>query len=109
MKIASLGIRNFRTLEAVDLAFPSSYAAICGPNDSGKTNVVRAVRALMKEETLLPVIRFDDSADVTLTDDYPKWKDVPPADRNIEFTIVLLVDKERDTGFYQFLAKQLFT
>lgn len=51
MKITSLRIRNFRTLEDVSLGFPSSYAAICGPNDSGKTNVVRAVRALMKEET----------------------------------------------------------
>jgi hypothetical protein len=44
---------------------------------------------------------------VTLKDDYPKWKDTPPADRKIEFRIVLEVDKKRDTGFYQFLAKQL--
>jgi len=107
MKIASLGIRNFRTLEAVDLEFPSSYAAICGPNDSGKTNIVRAVRALMKEETPFPVIRFEDSDEVTLKEDYPKWKDTPPADRKIEFKILLEVDKDRDTGFYQFLAKQL--
>jgi putative ATP-dependent endonuclease of the OLD family len=108
MKITSLGIRNFRTLEGVDLTFPSSYAAICGPNDSGKTNVVRAVRALMKEESPFPSFGFeDDSEEVTLKDDYPKWKDTPPADRKIEFRIVLEVDKDRDTGFYQFLTKQL--
>ena len=47
MKIASLRIRNYRTLESLDLTFPSSYAAICGANDSGKTNIVRAIRALM--------------------------------------------------------------
>jgi AAA15 family ATPase/GTPase len=107
MKITSLGIRNFRTLAAVDLAFLSSYAAICGPNDSGKTNVVRAVHALMKEETPFPGLHFEDSEEVTLKEDYPKWKDKPPADRKIEFRIVLEVDRNRDTGFYQFLAKQL--
>jgi predicted ATP-dependent endonuclease of OLD family len=107
MKIASLGIRNFRTLEAVDLSFPSSYAAICGPNDCGKTNVVRAVRALMKEETPFPVISFAEEEEVTLKEDYPKWKDTPPSERKIEVTIVLEVDRDRDAGFYQFLTKQL--
>jgi predicted ATP-dependent endonuclease of OLD family len=107
MKIASLGIRNFRTLEAVDLSFPSSYAAICGPNDCGKTNVVRAVRALMKEETPFPVISFAGEEEVTIKEDYPKWKDTPPAERKIEITIVLEVDRDRDAGFYQFLTKQL--
>jgi predicted ATPase len=34
MKIASLKIRNYRTLESLDLEFPSSYSAICGANDS---------------------------------------------------------------------------
>ena len=29
MKITSLKIRNYRTLEAIDLVFPSSYTAIC--------------------------------------------------------------------------------
>lgn|GEM_PF-1375511 len=54
MKITAFRIRNYRTLENVDLGFPSSYAAICGPNDSGKTNVVRAIRAPMKEESPFP-------------------------------------------------------
>ena len=48
MRLRSAKIRNYRTLESVDLDFPSSYAAICGPNDSGKTNVVRALRALVR-------------------------------------------------------------
>lgn len=106
MKIISLRIRDFRTLEDVSLDFPSSYAAICGPNDSGKTNVVRAVRALMKEETPFP-ISFSEDEDVTLKEDYPKWKDTPPADRKIKFEIKIEVDNNRDTGFYQFLTKHL--
>jgi hypothetical protein len=61
----------------------------------------------MKEETPFSVLHFEDSEEVTLKEDYPKWKDTPPADRKIEFRIVLEVDRDRDTGFYQFLAKQL--
>lgn len=48
MRLASLKIRNYRTLESIDLELSSSYAAICGANDCGKTNVIRAIRALVK-------------------------------------------------------------
>ncbi len=79
MKIKSLIIRNYRTLESVDFGFPSSYTAICGPNDSGKTNVVRAIRALMKEERSPYPIDFGDQEELSLKDDYPKWKDTEPS------------------------------
>ena len=107
MKITAFNIRNFRTLEDVKLTFPSSYAAICGPNDSGKTNVVRAVRALMKEETPFQMISFDVEEELSLKEDYPKWKDTPPDEKTIELTMELEVDEHRDTGLYQFLTKQL--
>lgn len=107
MKIASLKIRNYRTLESIDLFFPSSYAAICGANDSGKTNVVRAIRALMKEETSPARFAFEDQEEPSLKDDYPKWKDTEPAKREIAFELALTLHRERDAGFYQFVAKQL--
>ena len=106
MKIASLGIKNYRTLESVDLSFPSSYTAICGPNDSGKTNVVRAIRALMREETSPLALSFRDE-ELSLKDDYPKWKDTDPAKREITFELNLTLDQKRDAGFYQFVTKQL--
>jgi len=107
MKITAFRIRNYRTLENVDLDFPSSYAAICGPNDSGKTNVVRAIRALMKEESPFPFMFFDDDDDLSSKKDYPKWKKTPSADQFIHFEMDFEVDATRDTGFYQFLTKQL--
>jgi AAA15 family ATPase/GTPase len=107
MKIVSLKIRNYRTLESIDLVFPSSYAAVCGANDSGKTNVVRAIRALMREDTHTTVYTFQDQEQLSLKDDYPKWKDTEPAKREIRFELTIALDKERDTGFYQFVAKQL--
>jgi len=107
MKIIAFRIRNYRTLENVDLEFPSSYAAICGPNDSGKTNVVRAIRALMKEESPFPFTAFVDDEELSIKQDYPKWKKNPQDGQQIRFEMDLEVDNERDTGFYQFLTKQL--
>jgi len=107
MKITSFKIRNYRTFESVDLSFPAAYAAICGPNDSGKTNVVRAIRALMKEESPLQLITFRDEEEFTVKDNYPKWKETEPSKREIQFEITLSLHIERDAGFVQFLTKQL--
>lgn len=108
MKITSLKIRNYRTLESTDLVFPSSYTAICGANDAGKTNVVRAIRALVKEEEgPASFLEFPGEEELSLKDDYPKWKDTEPAKREIVFEIMISLDKGRDVGFYQFVAKQL--
>jgi len=107
MKIESLKIRDYRTLESIDLSFPSSYSAICGPNDSGKTNVVRAIRALMKEDSSFFGLRFGSEKELSLKDDYPKWKDTELAKREVTFELLLLLHEERDAGFYQFVTKQL--
>ncbi len=107
MKLSSLKIRDFRTLESVDIRLPSAYAAICGPNDSGKTNVVRAIRAFVKDEGPASFIYPTDEEDVSLKDDYPKWKDTEASRREISFEVELEIDKKRDVGFYQFVTKQL--
>ncbi len=50
MKIIGLRTKNYRTLESLDLSFPTFYTAICGKNDSGKTNIIKALQAIMGEE-----------------------------------------------------------
>ncbi len=105
MKITSFKIRNYRTLESIDLDFPSSYAAICGANDCGKTNVVRAIRMLMKEDVGETI--FDDEEEFSLKDDYPKWKDTEPGKRQIDLELAITLHRERDAGFYQVVVKQL--
>lgn len=106
MRLRSARIRNYRTLESVDLAFPSSYAAICGPNDSGKTNVVRALRALVRSEPPGP-FRFPDDDEFSPKDDYPKWKDTEPSKQEMSFDVTVELDETRDIGFYQFVVTQL--
>ena len=107
MRLSSLKIRNYRTLESIDIVLPSSYAAICGPNDSGKTNVVRAIRALVRGEGAVPFIYLPDEEEFSIKDDYPKWKDTEPSKREISFEVAIELDKTRDIGFYQFVTKQL--
>lgn len=107
MKITHLRIRNYRTLASVDLEFPSSYAAICGPNDCGKTNVVRVIRALAKVDSPFSVFDFEDEEDVSIKDDFPKWKDTKASQREINLELILSVERERDAGFFQFIIKQL--
>ena len=109
MKITSLKIRNYRTLQSLHLTFPSSYAAICGANDSGKTNVVRAIRALTKGDgqTPSPTALLFDEEELSVKDDYPKWEDTEPAKREIGFALKIALQKDRDAGFYQFVMKQL--
>lgn len=107
MRITSFKIRNYRTLEHVDLDFPTAYTAICGPNDSGKTNVIRAIKSLIKEERPLPFIVFSESQDLSFKDDFPKWKSGDSSTREIHFGINLSIHQDRDAGFFQFLSKQL--
>lgn len=106
MKLTSLSIRNYRTVDSLDLEFPVSYAALCGPNDSGKTNVIRAIRAMMKDDEDGPFFPRDDET-VSVKDDFPKWHDTPEEKRTIQISLKLQIDAERDAGLFQFLIRQL--
>lgn len=106
MRLMAAKIRNYRMLESIGLTFPSSYAAICGPNDSGKTNVVRALRAMVRGEGPNPS-PFDDEEEFSRKDDYPKWKDAEPSKQDVSLEVIVELDKARDVGLYQFVVNQL--
>jgi predicted ATP-dependent endonuclease of OLD family len=107
MKLCALRIRNYRTLESIDIDLPSTYAAICGPNDSGKTNVIRAIRSLVSGEGPGPFVFPPDEEEFSIKDDFPKWNDSEPSKRVISFEVSIELDKIRDFGFHQFVTKQL--
>ena len=106
MKLTAIRLKNFRTIEELSLSFPDSYAAICGPNDSGKTNVLRALRVVMKVDDESPYYQGDDDG-LSVKDDYPKWLDTSLEQREINIELDLLVFSDRDAGPYQFLVRQL--
>jgi predicted ATP-dependent endonuclease of OLD family len=101
MKICSLSIENYRTIESLKLTFPSTYAAVSGKNNSGKTNVVKMIRSFFDETEPSP---FVDEPTVTPKNDFPNWKTVDEGPQNIEFQIDLLVHREFDAGLYRFIA-----
>ncbi len=104
MRINRLEIRNFRTIESLVLDFPAFYSAICGRNDAGKTNVVRALRALMKEDD---PYGFRHEQELTLKEDFPKWSEEDIKTRQIVIAIDIVVDPDADAGLYQFLLTHL--
>jgi putative ATP-dependent endonuclease of OLD family len=107
MRLCELKIRNYRTLESLDVPLPTAYAAICGPNDSGKTNVIRAIRALVRGEGPGPFVFPPDEEELSIKDEFPKWKDTEPDKREISFEAAIELDATRDIGFHQFVTKQL--
>jgi len=104
MRILSLKVSNYRTLEDVNLHFPSYYSSICGKNDSGKTNIVNVIRGLLVEEQ---PYYFEEYPRFSIKKDFPKWKEVKSNDKKINITIEIKINKLSDTGLYEFLNKFL--
>ncbi len=105
MKISTIKVQNFRTLENVELNFPEFYSAICGKNDSGKTNVVRIIRRLLGGQERFLIFREEES--ITLKDDFTQWKDTKSEQRQICIAVTIEINEEQDTGLYQFVVDYL--
>jgi energy-coupling factor transporter ATP-binding protein EcfA2 len=104
MRIANLHIVNYRSVGNLTIAFPSYYAAICGKNNSGKTNVIRALRLLFSEHQYDP---YEDDSLVNFKRDYPLWLQTPDDKAAISLDIALELDRETDAGLYRFVTEFL--
>lgn len=104
MKIVSLKAKNYRTLEDLNIKFSGAYSAICGPNDCGKTNVIRAIRLFVGDDS--PFIVEDSEEGASFRQDYPKWRS-QSTDQAIEVELAVEVDSDRDAALFQFIIKQL--
>ena len=87
MRIKEISIKNFRCLRNVKIN-PNNVCLIIGENDSGKTSVVQALRAIISNRfSLLP------------EDIYTNDPALPPKDRGaIEIEVTLLPD-DNSKGF----------
>jgi predicted ATP-dependent endonuclease of OLD family len=106
MKLLSLKIKNFRTIEDIELSFPRYYSVICGKNDSGKTNIVRAIRGLLTEDESFPYLDIEETK-FAITKDYPKWLQVSPEEKSILIELEVEISKMGDTGLYEFIRAYL--
>lgn len=103
MKILRLKASNYKTLCDLSVDFSTHFTAICGPNDSGKSNIVKAIRALLEADDyyLSPFM------EITVKDDYPVWNQAALEGREIKLEIELAIDRDRDIAIHQVVCKQL--
>ncbi len=70
MQVSKLRVQNYRTLQDVTVNLPAFYTAICGKNDSGKTNFVRAIRCLIRENE---PYGYEETPEFSVKNDFTKW------------------------------------
>ncbi|MBQ4892332.1 AAA family ATPase [Shewanella sp. MMG014] len=104
MKITKLEIKNYRTFEDVQIDFDDYYSAICGQNDAGKSNIVRALRAVLREDNIYGRAKRHN---ISALRDFPRWKETKDSEKEISVTIELTIFKEADAGVYEFFVDYL--
>lgn len=95
MKIKDIHLKNFRSFEDCKIKFEDFYTAICGKNNSGKSNIVRAILNVF-ERQMGPRNR------INYHQDFPIWK-AKSTKENIEITVRVQLDKTGDIGLIKFL------
>ena len=105
MKINRLTLKKYRTFEELELKFPDFYTAICGQNDAGKSNLIRALQVLLgNKEPYFYQRRSNDELSIGL--DYPKWLSADET-KEIVVSCKIEVHREYDAGVFSFLNEWL--
>lgn len=95
MKIKDIHLKNFRSFEDCLIRFEDFYTAICGKNNSGKSNIIRAILNALER----PMMNRNR---INYNTDFPVWKS-KSAKENISLTIRVQLDKISDVGLIKFL------
>ncbi len=103
MFIKELTVKNYRTLEDVSLKFCHYYTAICGKNNAGKSNVLKAIRNLLSSGYFVRIIadEFISYGDINYKNDLTKWKRLTNEDIHIK--LILELDKDGDSSLFIFI------
>lgn len=101
MKIESMEIKNFRTLENVKIDFDGYFSSISGRNNAGKTSVIKCIRALFKGQDREYFLWGEDDS-LSYTASKTQWAE---ADAVIELNYVLSVSRLADPGLFSFVKK----
>lgn len=105
MRIDRLSLKNYRTFEDLEINFPDFYTAICGQNDAGKSNVIRALQVLLGNEEPY-YYRRRPANELSLATDFPKWI-LEDEEKTVCISCDLTVFSEYDAGLHSFLAEWL--
>jgi predicted ATP-dependent endonuclease of OLD family len=103
VKLTHLKIENYRSIEILELDFPSYYTAICGKNNSGKTNIVRAIRCVFRGDSPF----YEERETLGFARSFPVWKAKEETSKitiRLDFTINCAADAELHKFVVTFLA-----
>jgi putative ATP-dependent endonuclease of OLD family len=103
MRIIKLIAKNYRSLEDVEIEFNPYYNALSGKNNSGKSNIIKAINSFLTHN-----VRFFSNyptGPISYNTDYPYWK---KAKENIDVEIHLELDRENDAGLNKFIRELIF-
>ncbi len=95
MKIKDIYLKNFRSFEDCLIEFEDFYTAICGKNNSGKSNIIRAILNVLERQIL-------NKNRINYHSDFPIWKS-KTSKENIVLRVRILLDRKADIGLIKFL------
>ncbi|MGN6341195.1 MAG: ATP-dependent nuclease [Ginsengibacter sp.] len=95
MKIKDIHLKNFRSFDDCLIQFEDFYTAICGKNNSGKSNIIRAILNVLERP-------MPSRNRINFNSDFPVWK-TKSIKENIELTIRIQLDCAADIGLIKFL------
>ncbi len=101
MKLSSIHVQNFRTLEDVTVRFTGFYTAISGQNNAGKTTLLRAIRQTFRDNSR-EIYYYRRREEVAYRDDRTQWA---KKTEDIVFDYVVSVSPTEDPGLFQFIEK----
>lgn len=106
MIVKSLSARNYRSLNNVEIKFNSYYNALSGKNNSGKSNLIRALLFFLTYDYR----EFNGSyfSDIHYDSDYPYWKKKEKEKEDIHLEIQIELDAGLDAGLFKFIKELIF-
>ena len=106
MIIKRLKTRNYRSLENLDIEFNPYYNALSGKNNSGKSNIIRALLTFLTYDFRIYKAYYESA--IHYASDYPYWKKKEKEKENIEIEIDIELDENYDAGLFKFIKELIF-
>lgn len=101
MRLLALGVKSYRTLEDISLSFPHYYTCICGKNNSGKSNIIRAIRFLFGDADRFP---YREDVEIAHKSDLTAWQRSDDS-ANICINATVELNRTADRGLVEFIER----
>jgi putative ATP-dependent endonuclease of OLD family len=101
MKLDSVHVKNFKTLEDLKITFGGFYTAISGKNNAGKTNLISVLRQVFKDQ-IRERYYYSRDEDIHYQDAKTQWVSGSP---DIEFHYEVSIFKDTDPGLHEFIER----